>query len=798
MTFKDAQARHAALADEIRRHDHAYYVEGKQLITDHEYDKLYRQLLDLEKEFPQLVTPDSPSQRVGGTPLEKFEEIEHDIPMMSLDNTYSFEEVSAFIRRVKKILPNESLEWSVEPKVDGLAVSLKYENGIFIKGATRGNGKKGDDITTNLRTVRTIPLRIGSFANLPRRHKTKQEEFFGSAGALVESIPSFLEVRGEVYMLKSGFERFNTKRIEDGEDPFANPRNAAAGSLKLLDPRQVSRRPLAFIAYAIAQVRGTTPPDEQYWIHDWLRSLGFKAAEKKWLCRSEQEVHLALEELRNNRNHFTFEIDGAVVKLNSTEQQRRAGKTAKAPRWAIAYKYAPEQAETKLNSITVQVGRTGVLTPVAELEPVFLAGSTIARATLHNEDYIREKDIRIGDTVVIEKAGEVIPAVVSVVLSKRPKPAPPQFHFSEYISGRCPACGGPIARDPDFAAWRCENIAGCPQQSVRRVEFMAQRRALDIEGLGNVVSEKLVQRSLIKNALDLFDLKASELAVLNLGTPEEPRIFGEKNATKIIDALERAKKLPLARWLFALGIANVGETTAYEIAQLHRNLEGVAQSTILQGISKLGNLFNEQARISPYRRDNRPKDSEEYRKRKQQYDDITAEIITLGSQLEKDKVVERNRKTVELAKKESKAVPEFVTIVGTEAAKSVIAYFNSPSGSETLSRLRKLQIQPENRSHTEGEASPQIGSSLKGKIFVLTGSLTSLTRDEATDAIRALGGSVASSISKNTSFLVAGLEAGSKLEKASELNVAILSEAEFLKMLGKTTEEEKPGQQDLL
>ena len=388
MTREQARKRHAQLADEIRRYDHAYYVEAKQIITDQQYDKLYRKLLDLEKQFKELITPDSPSQRVSGGPLEKFQQFRHEVPMMSLDNTYSAEEVCDFIKRVQKKLPNEFLEWSVEPKVDGLAVTLQYENGLFIRGATRGDGTTGDDITANLRTVRTIPLRLGRYEHLPRRHKSSQEELFEAGGNYDEEIPSFLEVRGEICIAKKKFEQLNNKRIENGEEAFANARNTGAGSLKLLDPREVRKRPLSFFAYAIAQIRGANSPKNQFWIHDWLRSFGFKTANEKWkwLCDSEQEVWLALEKLKIARNRFEFETDGAVIKLNSFAQQRCVGYTAKAPRWAIAYKYAPEQAQTKLNGITIQVGRTGALTPVAELEPVFLAGSTISRATLHNED----------------------------------------------------------------------------------------------------------------------------------------------------------------------------------------------------------------------------------------------------------------------------------------------------------------------------------------------------------------------------------------------------------------------------
>ena len=422
---------------------------------------------------------------------------------------------------------------------------------------------------------------------------------------------------------------------------------------------------------------------------------------------------------------------------------------------------------------------------MAELEPVFLAGSTISRATLHNEDYIREKDIRIGDTVVIEKAGEVIPAVVNVVLKKRAKPEPPEFNFPKHIGGKCPICGGEIARDPEFAVWRCQNIAGCPAQSVRRVEFMAQRRALDIEGIGGVVSEKVIECGLVKEPLDLFDLTVDQLAKLNLGTKDEPRIFGEKNATKVVEALERAKTFSLARWLFALGIEEAGETTAYEIAKLHNNLEHVANSSFLKEIAKLGNLYDDLVAVSPFSRENKPKSLGERTKRKQQFENLKKEILTLGEKLEKEGVVKRNKKWAKLVtEKKSKAVPEFLTIVGTKVAKNVVEYFDSRTGKKLLSRLRKLGIDPKGGSKIGETVVSPVELPFSGKTFVLTGSLVTMTRDEASEGIRKLGGNVASSVSKNTSFLVAGEDAGSKLETATELGVKTLTEKEFLDLLG--------------
>ena len=834
MKREQAKTRHAQLVEEIRRHDHAYYVLAQPVISDQAYDRLYHELLELEKEFPDLATPDSPSHRVGGAPLKEFKPVRHAVPMMSLDNTYSQEEVRDFVKRVQKLLPDEKLEWVVEPKVDGVAVSLRYENGVFVTGATRGDGTTGDDITANLKTIRSVPL------TLVRTRSTASPT--SKIMDAVESVPTVLEVRGEVFMTKAGFEKLNSERQSAGEEIFANPRNAAAGSLKQLDPKIVAKRPLDTILYGVGEVRSpkskVQSPQSQTDLLDFLKSLGFKIPKRTWFCRSGDELIAAIAELDKVRENFAYETDGAVIKLNSFDQQRRVGATAKAPRWAIAYKYAPEQAETKLKAITIQVGRTGALTPVAELEPVFLAGSTISRATLHNEDYIREKDIRIGDTVVIEKAGEVIPAVVSVVESKRPHDAEP-FDFAKHIHGKCPVCGGQIARDPEFSVWRCLNIAGCSAQSVRRVEFMAQRRALDIEGLGGVVAEKLIERGLIKEPLDLFDLKLEALGKLNLGTDDEPRVFGEKNATKILDALQRAKTAPLSRWILALAIADVGETIAYELARLHHDLEDVAQSKILKGILEIERLHNVLIEANPRGRKysgitGEAKDRQrlEFDRCKEEFlsalDNIKKEINRrlphnvqleakvdaerkdlqeklaaaklaydkIGDEIEQHKAITGKRPPKGWIPKQTELKAEILKLeericeagiseeIGPVVAKSVLIFFDSQAGKAILRRLAKLNISPVGGSTLTIEApasSPQ--QTLAGKTFVLTGTLPTLSRDEASALIREAGGNVTGSVSKNTDFLLAGEEAGSKLDKAKELGIKVLTEKEFLEML---------------
>ncbi|HEU5397223.1 MAG TPA: NAD-dependent DNA ligase LigA [Verrucomicrobiae bacterium] len=774
MTHAEARKRHAQLAAEIREHDHAYYVEARPALSDRDYDRLYHELLDLEKTFPDLVTPESPSQRVGGEPVKEFKPSRHAVPMLSLDNTYSQEELLAFVVRNQKLLPGEELEWLVEPKVDGLAINLRYENGALTVGATRGDGTTGDDITSNLRTIRSIPTRL-------RRGE----------------VPEVLEVRGEVYLSRAGFQKLNAERQAAGEETFANPRNAAAGSLKQLDPRLVAKRPLDIVLYGIGQVSDLpTNPRSQHELLLWLRSLGFKTPERTWRCHSADDLIAAINELDQVRKNFGYETDGAVVKLNSFTQRERAGFTSKAPRWSIAYKYAAEQAETRLKDITIQVGRTGALTPVAELEPVFLAGSTISRATLHNEDEIKRKDIRIGDTVVIEKAGEVIPAVISVVEAKRPQGAQP-FDFEAHLRGQCPVCGGKISRDPKYVVWRCENLQ-CPAQATRRLEFFAARGALDIESVGGIVADKLVERGLVREPLDLFELKLEPLATLNLGTDESPRIFGEKNATKALQAIERARTFPLSRWLFGLAIPDVGKNIAYQLARLHDDLKGVANSRLLriiaEGGKKSDELKNEIERILS-KRPALKAEAEQERKQIEldikrlriQLDDTEKSLGREDISSEETKKLRKDRDSIKNRIRTREARIQLAGLseeIGPVVAKSVIDFFSSAKGEKVLTRLFQLEIHP-----TENSSQPVAGSlPLAGKTFVLTGTLPMLSRDEASAMIQKAGGKISGSVSKNTDYVLAGEEAGSKLDKAQQLGIKILSEKEFLAMLGKDSE----------
>jgi DNA ligase (NAD+) len=680
MTIREAKSRHSELVDEIRRHDHAYYVEAKPTITDQAYDRLYRELLDLEKQFTELVTPDSPSQRVSEQPLKAFKPTAHLQQMYSLDNTYSQAELRDFVKRVQKLAPSEPLDWVVEPKIDGLAVNLRYENGQFVQGATRGDGTTGDDITSNLKTIRSIPPKLRV------------------AGA---NAPAILEVRGEVYLTRTGFEKLNAERKAAGEELFANPRNAAAGSIKLLDSRIVARRPLDIILYGLGKVSGIADlPPNHSGVLDWLKTMGFRVPEKTWHCKSEQELIDAIEQLDKQRRSFTYETDGAVIKLNAFALRERIGFTSKAPRWAIAYKYPAEQAETKLKSVTVQVGRTGALTPVAELEPVFLAGSTISRATLHNEDYIRQKDIRIGDTVTIEKAGEVIPAVVDVVLTRRTGVEVP-FRFPRV----CPECGSTVSRAPgsepgdEGVVWRCGN-PDCPAQVRGRIEHWCARGAMDIEGGGESLVRQLVKSGLVLDVADLYSLKLAEVASLER--------MGEKSAQNFLDGVAQSRTRDLWRVLYGLGILHVGA--------------GVAKA--------LGRCFP----------------------------DLDAVFAANADQLTD------------------------CEDVGGVIAGSIVAWQGDNRNRKLIERLRKANI---NFKSALFQARGAVaGGPLAGKTFVLTGTLPNLKREEAAAKIEGAGGKISGSVSKKTDFVVAGEEAGSKLEKAQKLGVAIIDEAELIRLCG--------------
>jgi DNA ligase (NAD+) len=555
MPKNEAQAakRVAQLRKEIEANNRRYYEETAPSISDRDYDRLYKKLVDLEAQFPQLIAPDSPTQRVGGKPLKAFGQITHRVPMLSLDNTYSEEEIADFYARMTKLLPNEKILVVIEPKVDGVAVSLLYESGKLRHAATRGDGTVGDDITQNIKTIRSVP-----------------EQLRGEA-------PKILEVRGEVFMDKKGFEKLNTQRAEAGLPVFANPRNAAAGSLKQLDPAIAAKRPLGVVFYGTGAVEGIDL-DLHSKIFAFFKRLGLPSSDRWWTADSVEEILNAIRELDRVRHDFPYQTDGAVVKVDSFAQRERLGFTAKSPRWAIAYKYEAERVETRLLGIVVQVGRTGVLTPVAMLEPVTVSGSTVSRATLHNEEEIARKDIRIGDRVVIEKAGEVIPAVVSVLTETRTGKEK-KFRMPTI----CPECGSKVVKDEGQVAVRCIN-GQCPAQLKRRIEHFASRGAMDIEGLGEAMVEQLVNRELVRDVSDIYELTAEKMSLLER--------MGEKSVSNLLEAIESSKTRPLWRLIFGLGILHVGVSASRALADHFRGLKKLmdAAADELQRIPDVGEV----------------------------------------------------------------------------------------------------------------------------------------------------------------------------------------------------------------
>lgn len=735
MTPPEAEQRIAALRREIARHDELYYRRAAPEISDFDYDRVKRELADLEAQFPELASAESPTQKVGDDRVQGFKEVAHRQRMLSLDNTYNEAEFRAFHARLVRLLETEDLRYTVEPKIDGLAVSLTYEEGRLVRAVTRGQGDRGDDITRN---ILTIPESV-----LPRQ--------------LQGAAPRIVEIRGEIYMTQAEFERLNAERAAAGEELYANPRNTAAGTIKQLDPAEVAKRRLSIVLYSL----GYREPEivrTQTELQEKIRAWGLPAVEKYWTVRGIDEAWAAIGELDQIRRTFAYGTDGAVVKLDDMELQRIAGATDKAPRWAIAYKYKPDTARTRLKSITIQVGKTGILSPVAELEPVHLSLSTISRATLHNEDEIRRKDIRVGDLVEIERAGEVIPAVLRSFPEERAADAP-VFDLHAAVGGKCPVCGGRIAKievDTESglgAAWRCQNY-DCRAQRAGRLGFFCSRRALAIDGLGETVAAKLVELDLVRDPPDIYDLPLETLAALNLGTAAEPRVFGEKNASKLIAAREAARALPLEKWLYALSVPDVGESTARELARRHRNFAELADSPLLRAVLQKAALEEEKEQQSPNSKKNPARDEAEKERRKARRAEIEAELAALNAGL----------------------LAGLPSDLGPAVAASTLQFFASVPGQRLLAKLRSLGIDPQGTVLEAGR--------FTGKTFVLTGTLPSLKREEAEQKILAAGGKVSGSVSKKTSYVVAGADAGSKLDKARSLGVAVIDEAEFLRLLG--------------
>ncbi len=666
-TVSAAAERASFLRDELRRHERLYYVLARPEVSDAEYDALSRELLAIEERWPELVTPDSPTRRVGGAPVDGLPNVRHEVPLLSLENAYSEAELDAWLARVTDRLDGRLPEIVCELKIDGLSISLVYEEGVLVRGATRGDGTTGEDVTPNVRTIRVLPLR------------------------LPEGAPRLLEVRGEVYLGKSAFKALNAAREEAGEPLFANPRNAAAGSLRLLDSRETARRRLSVSLYSVARWEGEGAPATQAGSLEALVRLGLPVSPHRFVAGSADEVKAFLVEWREKRHTLDLETDGAVLKVSPVSDQQRLGATAKAPRWALAYKFPAEEATTRVTRIVVQVGRTGVLTPVAEFEPVLLAGSTVRRATLHNYEDLSRKDVRVGDTVAVEKAGDVIPKVTRVLLEQRPPGAAP---FE--MPATCPECGEKVVREEGEVAIRCVS-ASCPAQVKEAIRHYVARRAMDVEGLGDERVDQLLAAGLIADVAGLYALRAEDLAALER--------WGERSATNVLAEVERSKEAGLARLLFGLGIRHVGEKTGKLLARRFLTMDALRAATEeeLTGVSE----------------------------------------------------------------------------IGPETARSVRDWLDRPANQRLLAKLAEAGVR---MNEPEGALAP--GGPLSGRTFVLTGTLSRRTREEAAAAIERAGGKVSGSVSKKTAAVVAGEEPGSKLQKARALGVPVWSEDDLDRAIG--------------
>ncbi len=745
------QERYAELCDIVHRNNQLYYAQAQPEISDAEYDKLYREIEELEREHPEFITPDSPTQRVGNDLSEGFRKVTHPAPMQSIDDIFEHKpetgetdaELVEFYQRLSGALGQANPRVTIEPKIDGCAVTLLYRGGRLTYAATRGDGRTGDDITANVRTIKNVPF------TLP-------------AGA-----PELLEVRGEIYMPSADFDILNAERDADGLPAFANPRNATAGTIKLLDSAEVARRPLRFLAHGIGVYEGA-PLRTTAGFTDLLDRMGIPRNQPVIYADSLQETRAAVQQVNNLRRELGYGTDGAVIKLDDFALRESLGSTARAPRWAAAFKYLPEQKETVLRGISIQVGRTGVLTPVAELEPVQLSGTTVSRATLHNQDEIERKDIRIGDTVLMEKSGEIIPAVVHVIAAKRPAGAVP-YSLYEAVGGVCPSCGAPIAQEEGQVAWRCTNFA-CPAQAAMRTTYFCRREALDIENLGGTVAEALVNRGYITTPLDLFSLTVEQLGALNLGSDDEPRRFGEKNAAKALAALANARSLPLERWLTAFGISTIGTVTARTTARYHRNLQELAGGDFLRLLVQLEEGVECYNTLNPKARANKGADK----------DTLLARQAAQKAALDATAAPYTARGYVTLEADGANKL-KFTNPLGSVSTRKLLAYFSSTAGQSVLQTLGQLGINPVSAGFVENMNNQSEGP-LSGKTFVLTGAL-SRPRPEFEKLITAAGGKATGSVTKNTTYLVAGEGGGSKRDKAARLGIPVIGEEELLALL---------------
>jgi len=661
--------RAAALRERIHHHNYRYYALDDPEISDAEFDALMRELQDMEAQYPALVTPDSPTQRVGSASLAAFGEIRHELPMLSLDNAFSEDEVREFDRRAREGLKVTTVHYSAEPKLDGLAISLLYEDGVLMRAATRGDGYTGEDVTQNVRTIHSVPLRLVG-THPPRR----------------------LEVRGEVYMPKRGFAELNRRQEERGEKIFANPRNAAAGSLRQLDPRITASRPLDMYCYGVGMVEGGNLPERHSAILEQLKQWGLRVSPQRAVVEGVDGCLAYYADLALKRADLPYDIDGVVYKVDDLAQQRQLGYVSRAPRWALAHKFPAEEAMTVVTAIDVQVGRTGAITPTARLQPVFVGGVTVSNATLHNEDEVHRKDVRVGDTVIIRRAGDVIPEVVGVVKERRP-PGTRIFHLPKH----CPVCGSEVVRVEGEAVARCTGELVCPAQRKEAILHFASRRAMNIDGLGDKLVDQLVEQGFVRTVADLYALTHDQLMALER--------MGAKSAENLLHALEKSKRTTLARFLYALGIREVGEATAQTLAAHFGELESImeADGTALQEVSD----------------------------------------------------------------------------VGPVVAQHIAAFFREQHNRDVIDKLRAAGV------HWPAMPRRAPTSPLAGKTFVLTGTLHGMTRDDAKERLQALGAKVSGSVSGKTDYVVAGEDPGSKRDKAVALGVAILDEAEFVRLLEK-------------
>jgi len=657
-----------SLREQLNYHNYQYYILDDPKIPDVEYDRLFKALQDLESSYPELQSPDSPTQRVGSDSLTEFSKVEHVVPMLSLANAFNDKEIENFNKRIIEKLDITEVEYVAEPKLDGLAVSLLYQDGILMRGATRGDGKTGEDITQNVRTISTIPLHL-----------------------IGKDYPTVLEVRGEVIMTTRGFEQLNKRQRENKEKLYVNPRNAAAGSLRQLDSKITAQRPLEMYSYGIGTVEGGKLLDRHSDVLEKLSQWGFRVAPDIEVINGFQTCIKYYNAILKERDSLPFEIDGVVYKINRFDQQNEMGFVSRAPRWAIAYKFPAQEEITQLLAIDVQVGRTGALTPVARLEPVFVGGVTVTNATLHNQDEIERKDVRIGDTVIVRRAGDVIPEIVSPILAHRPKGL---RRFK--MPNKCPVCGSDVERQEGESALRCTGGLYCDAQRKEAIKHFASRRAMDIEGLGDKLVEQLIDEDLIQDAADLYHLSEQQYAELER--------MAEKSASNLVEALNKSKSTTQARFLFALGILNVGETTAQNLANYFGSLEKLMKADI-------------------------------------------------------DTLIE---------------VPD----VGPIVAQSIVMFFKQKHNRDVIKKLIKAGLHwPDVKGMEKGD------QPLKGKIFVITGTMQSMTRDEAKAKIQALGGKVTGSVSKKTNYVVVGADPGSKYDKAQQLGIDILEEKDFGKLL---------------